>query len=359
MRKQLLFVIVGLIVVFGGIFGGKLYAHRRASAAAAHRGAPAVAVATAVAHSAAWDRKVKVVGHLTAVKGTEITAQIAGNVTKVAFHSGQRVKRGQLLVRLDDSTQLALLHTDEAKLKLARSSLARTRTLYAKHAASKQQLQTDQADYGMARAAVEGDRAALRKLHITAPFSGVVGIRKVSLGQYVSPGTSIVSLQDWNSLFLNFSLPQKALSKLQRGNAVTFTVSAYPGKAFVGHVTAIGSGVDPATRSVNLQATLSNKNGLLRPGLFGHVTLSFGNPLQGVVVPSTAVTYSTFGDSVYVVRHTQHRSVVHPVVVQVTQQRDGKTLLGKGIKAKAVVVTAGQNKLRDGVAVTTNNTVKP
>ncbi|MDN5863143.1 MAG: efflux RND transporter periplasmic adaptor subunit, partial [Salinisphaera sp.] len=227
------------------------------------------------------------------------------------------------------------------------------------HAASKQQLQTDQADYGMARAAVEGDRAALRKLHITAPFSGVVGIRQVSLGQYVSPGTSIVSLQDWNSLFLNFSLPQKALSKLQPGNAVTFTVSAYPGKSFTGHVTAIGSGVDPATRNVHLQATLTNKDGLLRPGLFGHVTLSFGKPLHGVVVPSTAITYSTFGDRVYVVRHSQHQSVVHPVVVQVQQRRSGKTLLGKGVEANAVVVTAGQNKLRDGAVVTANNTVKP
>ncbi|MDN5873970.1 MAG: efflux RND transporter periplasmic adaptor subunit, partial [Sinobacteraceae bacterium] len=303
MRKQILVVTIGLIVVFGGIFGGKLYAHHRATAAAANRGHPPTAVATAVAHRASWDRQIKVVGHLTAVKGTEITAQIAGNVTKVAFHSGQQVKRGQLLVRLDDSAQLAVLHTDEAKLKLARSSLARSRTLYAKHAASKQQLQTDQADYGMAKAAVEGDRAALKKLHITAPFSGVVGIRQVSLGQYVSPGTSVVSLQNWNSLFLNFSLPQKELSQLQPGNAVTFTVSAYPGKSFTGRVTAIGSGVDPATRNVHLQATLANEDGLLRPGLFGHVTLSFGKPLHGVVVPSTAITYSTFGDRVYVVRH--------------------------------------------------------
>lgn len=359
MHKPILIVTIGLIVVFGGIFGGKLYAHHRAAAATAARVDPPTAVATAVAHRVSWNREVEVVGNLAAVKGTEITAQIAGNITKVAFHSGQRVKRGQLLVHLDDSTQLALLHTDEAKLKLARSTLARTRTLYAKHAASKQALQTDQADYAIASAAVEGDRAALGKLHITAPFSGVVGIRKVSLGQYVSPGTSIVSLQKWDALFLNFSLPQKALSELQVGNAVTFTVSAYPGKSFTGHVTAIGSGVDPATRNVNLQATFSNDDGLLRPGMFGHVTLSFGQPLHGVAVPSTAITYSTFGDRVYVVRHSQHRLVVHPVVVQVEQRRGGKTLLGKGIKANAVVVTAGQNKLRDGAIVMVNNTVEP
>ncbi len=360
MRKQWLWVIVGLVIVFGAIFGGKSYAGHRAAVAAAHRSFPPVSVSATTAKNEAWSPDVSAVGSLEAVEGTEITAQIAGNVTKIAFRSGARVRRGELLVRLDDSTQLAQLHADQAKLQLARATLARTQKLYAAHAASQLDLQTAQANDGTGRAAVEGDQAILKKLDIVAPFSGVAGIREVSLGQYVSPGTSIVNLQSYDPLLLDFSLPQGSLSDIAVGRDVAFVVDAYAGKSFSGRVTAIGSRVDPTTRNVDVQATLANPQALLRPGMFGNVKLSLGAPLHGVVVPNTAITYSTFGDIVYVVKdNAQHTPTAHQQVVQVREERDGAVLLASGVAAGETVVTAGQNKLHDGAPVAINNSVQP
>lgn len=360
MHKQWVVTVVVLAILFGGLFGGKLYLDQRARAAMAHQSYPPTTVATAVAHAATWEPEVTVVGTLGAVSGTEITAQIAGNVTQIAFQSGTQVKQGDLLVRLDDSSEVAQLHADQAKLQLAQATLTRTRTLYQAHAASQLDLQTAQANYNVAHAAVEGDEATLRKLRITAPFSGTVGIREVSLGQYVSPGTAVVNLQSWNPLLLNFSLPQSSLSDLKPGRAVAFTVDAYPDRSFDGRITAISSQVDPATRNVALQATLDNAAGLLRPGLFGHARLSIGQTLRGVTVPSTALTYSTFGNNVYVVDHSaEHNGTAHAVIVQVQEERGGLTLIREGLKDGDVVVTAGQNKLRSGSPVVVDNRLQP
>jgi len=359
MHKQLIWVVIILIIVFGGLFGGRFYVTHRAALAAEHRRFPPIVVSTAVAREQPWSPEVNVVGSLEAVQGTEITAQIAGNVTQIAFRSGEHVRRGQLLVRLDDSSQLAQLHADQAKLTLAQTTLARTQKLYAVHAASQSDLQTAQADAAAAQAVVEGDQATLHKLHISAPFNGIAGIRAVSLGQYVSPGTAIVDVQSYDPLLLDFSLPQSSVSQIAVGQKLAFTVNAYSGKSFEGRVTAIGSQVDPATRNIALQATLANPRELLRPGMYGNVQLSAGNQLHGVVVPETAISYNTFGDYVYVVEPEQGESVVHQRVVQVEDRRNGLALIASGVKAGEIVVTAGQEKLRDGAVIAVNNSVQP
>jgi membrane fusion protein (multidrug efflux system) len=359
-HKQVLGMLVILVVVFGGLFGAKYYANHRAAVASQHRTAPTVAVSTAVARDTPWSPELNVVGSLVAVEGTEITAQIAGNVTAIAFHSGEQVKRGQLLVRLDDSSQQAQLHADQAKLTLAQATLERTRKLYAAHAASQSDLQTAEAGAAGAQAAVEGDQAVLRKLDITAPFAGKAGIRAVSLGQYVSPGTAIVDLQRYDPLLLDFSLPQSTVGDLKVGQEVSFSVNAYANQAFVGKVTALGSRVDAATRNIPLQATLPNPHQVLRPGMYGSVRLTAGQARHGIVVPDSAITYSTFGDNVYVVTSdTAHGLIAHQRVVQVADQRNGLALVASGLAVGDLVVTAGQQKLRDGASVTVNNSVQP
>ena len=360
MRKQLIAVVVIVIVVFGAIFGGKFYANHRAAVAASHHSFPPVAVSTAVARDEPWSPEVNVVGSLEAVDGTEVTAQIAGNVTQAAFRSGTNVRKGELLVQLDDSNQLALLHADQARLALSRATLVRTQELYAAHADSQSDLQTAAANHSAAQATVEGDRATLRKLAIGAPFSGTVGIREVSLGQYVSPGTAVVNLQSYDPLLLDFSLPQNSVSEIAVGQKVSFTVNAYAAQPFEGRVTAIGSRVDPDTRNIDVQATLANPHDLLRPGMYGNVRLTIGEALRGVVVPETAITYNTFGDSVYVVTTGDHGALVaHQRVAQVRDQRAGSVLLASGVQAGDTVVTAGQNKLRDGAPVAVDNSVRP
>lgn len=192
-----LMALVALVVVFGGIFGGKAWMDRRAAQAAAAQSWPAAAVTTAPARLASWDTVQRVIGTLRAVEGTEITAQVAGNVTEIAFESGTTVRKGDLLVQLDNSTQLAALHADEARLAQKRIDMERARRLYRDRAISAQQAQNAELDYKLAAAAVESNQALLAKLRITAPFDGVLGIRKVSVGQYVAPGTAIVDLQRW------------------------------------------------------------------------------------------------------------------------------------------------------------------
>ena len=360
MGKQLAIVIVALIVLFGGIFGGKFYANHRAAVVAAHQGFPPVTVSTGVARDEPWSPEVNVVGSLEAVRGTEITAQIAGNVTSIIFRSGERVHKGQLLLQQDNSIQLAQLHVDQAKLQLARTTLTRTQKLYRARFVSQLDLQTAQANYNSAQATIEADQATLHKLAISAPFSGVAGIREVSLGQYVSPGMGIVNLQSYDPLLLNFSLPQSTVNEIAVDQKVAFAVNAFSGKSFEGRITAIGSQVDPATRNIALQATLSNPRGLLRPGMYGSVQLAVGHELHGVVVPNTAISYNTFGDYVYVVKSAPGKPLtVHERVVQVQDQRDGLVLIAVGVKAGDTVVTAGQEKLRDGVVITVNNSVQP
>lgn len=360
MKRRLIAVAV-LAVVLGGIFGGRAYLDGRAAAAAAGRGYPAATVATAMAQHASWDSEVRVVGTLRAVEGTDITAQIAGNVSQIAFESGARVRKGQLLVQLDNSTQMASLDSNQARLEQAARDLARMQNLYPDQAVSQQELQAAETNHSVAAAAVSSDRAALAKLRITAPFSGVLGIREVSLGQYVSPGTGIVNLQRWDPVLLDFTLPQNMLDQIRPGQKVTFAVDAYPDRIFAGEVTAIGAQIDPETRNLAVQATLTNADERLRPGLFGHVTLALGRALTGVTVPHTAITYSTFGDTVYVVSSGDGgRRIAHARVVHVLAERDGKAMLNADdLQAGSVVVTAGQHKLRDGVPVMIDNSVQP
>lgn len=234
------------------------------------------------------------VATLQAVQGTQISAQIAGNVKQVAFESGATVNKGDLLVQLDDSSQRVSLLSSQANLKLAEAKLERARNLAPASAISREQLQTSQRDRDVAAAAVASDRATLDKLRITAPFAGVLGIRQVSLGEYVAPGTVIVDLQQMAPLLLDFTVPQEAVARLQAGQAVRFQTAAWPDASFAGTVTAIAPALDADTRNLAVQARLDNTDGKLRPGMFGHVTLSPGTSQSGIAVPETALLLTTY-----------------------------------------------------------------
>lgn len=353
--------LTALIIVFGGIFGGKAYLDRKAAQAAAGQSWPAAAVSTAQAQAVHWDVEQRALGTLRALDSTQITAQLAGNVTQIAFASGAHVRRGDLLVQLDDSTQQASLRANQARLVQARLGLERTRNLFRDRAVSQQEVENAQMNYGVTAAAVDSDQATLKKLRITAPFSGVLGIREVSLGQYVAPGTAIVTLQRLDPVLLDFALPQEMLASIEVGQQVAFTTSARPGATFPGRVTAIAAQVDTDTRNVTLQATLANKDERLLPGLFGEVTLALGKTLGGIAVPQTAITYSTFGDSVYVVGAGEHGGLVARArLVHVLARKGEQVLLKTGdLEAGDTVVIAGQNKLQDGAPVTVDNSVTP
>ncbi|AMN46362.1 hypothetical protein ACG33_04420 [Steroidobacter denitrificans] len=353
--------LAALALALGAIFGGKYYQNRQAAAAAARQSWPAASVATARAQQASWDTRIRAVGTLRAVNGTRVSAQLAGNVTQIAFESGARVNKGDLLVQLDDSSQRAALRSNQARLKSAVMDLERARKLIRSHAVSQEQLQAAQREHDMAAAAVASDQAVLTKLRITAPFDGMLGIREVSLGQYVAPGTGIVDLQHWNPLLLDFALPQEVLMQLESGQAVEFKTSARPDEVFTGKIAAMAAQMDPQTRNIEVQATIDNQDDKLRPGLFGHVTLSLGRAMTGIAVPQSALTYSTFGNSIFVLAGAEHgEQVVRAKVVHVLHERQGQVLLeADDLEDGAIVVTAGQNKLRDGAVVSIDNSVSP
>jgi membrane fusion protein (multidrug efflux system) len=366
MAKRIIISVILLAIflaVIIGLFEFKLMVNRKIAYAIAHMPIPPVTVSTGTVRSAIVPQAIHIIGSLTAVQGVQVSAQISGNVTAIYFHSGHTIKAGQKLVQIDDTTQLAQLKADLAAEALAKTNLLRTENLIKHRAAAQATLDTNQAALLQSKAAVAGDRATLAKLDITAPFTGYLGLRQVSLGQYVSPGTPIVTLNTWQPLYLDFSIPQNDLAKVHPGQTVKLTVDAYPGKVFIGKVEALSSQVDVASRNIQVQAELPNKHLLLKPGLFGQVELLTGVKNKVLVVNAGAITYNTYGDYVYVVDKTKKAGktelTVASVLVKTGNPIGNDVIVTSGIKAGEVVVTAGQVKLRPGAVVAVNNTIKP
>ncbi|HET9117009.1 MAG TPA: efflux RND transporter periplasmic adaptor subunit [Pseudonocardiaceae bacterium] len=347
---------VAVVVLLACLFGAKAWLGHRARAGLARQGPPAVSVSTARAATATWQRQIHAVASLVAVAGVELAPQLSGQVTGIYFHSGEYVRKGQHLIQLDDSNQLAQLRSDQASAKLARINYRRAEGLLKANATSQGSLDSAEAAYASANAAVANDGATLAKLALSAPFSGWMGVREVSLGQYLTPGTPVAALDAWDPLRAEFTVPQDELALVHAGQEVQITVNAYVGKRFPGRVVALSSEVDPSTRNITVDATVPNPENLLRPGMFGEALLSVGNPRSVVVVPSVALTYNTFGDYVYVVERKAGKGAASGMIAVATPVRAGAirgdvTEILSGLKAGERVVTAGQVKLHSGMPV--------
>ena len=347
---------VVVVVLLACLFGIKAWLGHRARAAQARQGAPAVSVSTARVTTATWQRQIHAVASLVAVAGVELAPQLSGQVTGIYFHSGEYVHTGQRLIQLDDSNQLAQLRSDEASARLARINYRRAQGLMKANATSQGSLDSAEAAYASAKAAVANDGATLAKLALSAPFSGWMGVREVSLGQYLTPGTPVAALDAWDPLRAEFTVPQDELALVHAGQEVQITVNTYPDRRFPGHVIALSSEVDPGTRNITVDATVPNQQNLLRPGMFGEALLQVGSPRSVVVVPAVAITYNTFGDYVYVVVRKAGKGAAPRLIAVATPVRAGATRGGmteilSGLKAGERVVTAGQVKLHSGMPV--------
>jgi membrane fusion protein (multidrug efflux system) len=355
MKKAYAIVILGLVILFGGIFGFKAFVNQMVAKAIANAPKPVFSVSATKVREQEWHPELQAVASLKAVQGTELSTQIAGNITAIYFHSGSYVHAGQLLVQVDDSNQLAQLRVDRANLHLAEVNLKRTKTLIADKAASQAQLDQARATYAVDQATVQNDQATLHKLAISAPFSGYIGINKINVGQYVMPGTAIADLQSWNPLHVDFTLPQADLPLLQRGTPVHFQSDATGNQTFIGKITALGSAINSQTRQVEIQATLENPKNVLRPGMFGQVTVVRDAVQKVLTVPAAAITYNTYGNFVYVVESKtvdgKKSQIAVQHVVETGAERDGQVAIRKGLKAGDLIVTAGQVKLTNDAPV--------
>lgn len=351
LARRLVILVAFLVVLFGGIFGWRAFVASKIQAAMAKAASPEVTVSVAPVEKINWSGELQATASLQAVQGAMLTPQLAGMVTGIHFHSGTKVKKGQILVQLNDANQRAQLQHDESALKLAKTELGQQRSLYRQHNVSKLALQQAQTTYTQARAAVSSDHATIAKLQVRAPFTGHLGLRQVSLGQYLDTSTSVVDLQQWNPIYAVFQVPQQQLSQLSTGQKVGLSIAGLGNRTFTGKISAIGAQVEKGTRNVQVQATLDNPDYLLRPGMYGEATVKTGQSHQVLAVPDSAITYNTYGSYVYVIEQGKQGLVARERNVQIGESRNGLTIVTRGLKANERVVTAGQVKLHPGAAV--------
>ena len=373
-RKRMILMLVAALVIFGGVFGIKAMIGAQTNKFFDNMPQPAAAVSTATARQLAWSDDAEAVGTFVAVNGADVTTESGGVVRSIEFDAGQPVRAGAVLVRLNSANEEATLRSLEASAKLAKVQADRWRKLGADKLVSLDDVQSKVTAAATAQAQVDAQRALIEQKTIRAPFSGVLGIRKVNLGQFVSPGDAIVSLQQLDPIYLDFSLPEQRIGQLVEGSMVRATVDAMPGAVFDGKVTAIEPLVDPNTRNFKAQATVQNPDGKLRPGSFAHVGFALGGERQVVVIPQTAVSFNPYGNAVFVISKVKRKDgetdmqgkpltgdklIVTQRFVKTGATRGDLVAVTDGLKPGEQVVTSGLLKLRNDAEVTINNKVQP
>jgi membrane fusion protein (multidrug efflux system) len=364
MKKRMILVLSGLAVFIAVVGFVKM---RQVQAAIAQNSSfqpPPEAVTTVRATQASWPATVEGIGTVEAVQGVMVAADLPGLVSRVEFQSGRKVRAGEVLVRLDTRQEQAQLTAADAQRSLSGVNIERMRGLREKGITSQAEFDRAAAEHKQASARTGEMRAAIGRKTIRAPFSGVLGIRQVNLGQYLNPGDPIVSLQSLDPIYVNFAVPQQQVAELQVGREVGVTAEGTTKVRGAGKITAINSVVDEATRNIEVQATLANPDGTLRPGMFvrAQVVLGEGSPI--VALPASAINYAPYGDSVFIVGQMKSPdgkpyNGVRQQFVKVGGSRGDQVAVLSGVKPGEEVVTSGVFKLRSGAAVVVNNKVQP
>lgn len=362
MAKRMIFMLAG-VVVFLAAIGGFKFLQIKAAMAQGGFQPPPEAVTTVIAQQDAWQTTLNAIGTVAAVNGVTVSADLPGVVESITFDSGRPVKQGDILVRLDTKQERAQLASAEAQRELARLDLERNQGLLSTQIIPRAQYDTAAANFKSADAAVAQVRATIDRKTIRAPFAGVLGIRQVNLGQYLSGGSPIVSLQSLRPVYVNFMVPQQEIGRVSAGSAVEVTSDSLPAPE-AGKIAAFDSKVDEATRNVGVQALFDNRNARLHPGMFVEVKLTRGAKTSAITLPASAISYAPFGDSVFIVEMIKgpdgksYRGV-RQQFVKLGGARGDQVAVLTGVKAGDEVVTSGVFKLRPGAAVTVNNTVQP
>ena len=362
MKRRILLAIVGVLLVIGALAAVKALQIRAMIAQAKESVPPPETVTTAPVRAESWEARLTPVGTLTAVQGVMVGAELPGKVVEIAFESGAKVRKGDLLIRQDTSSETAQLPGAEAQVDLARTILARDAEMLKEQIISQADYDASVANLEQATSQVNQIRATIAKKTVRAPFAGRLGIRKVNLGQILREGDPVVTLQSIDPIHVDFTLPQQELPRVRTGLPVRITCDCLPKFAISGSITAITPLVDAETRNVELQATVQNREEKLRPGMFVNVEVGLPVRKQVLVVPSTAVVYAPYGDSVFVVeddKEGKEGKTVRQQFVRLGEKRGDFTTIAEGLKAGEIVVSTGAFKLRNGQAVTVDNTLAP
>ena len=352
---RLVIMIVLLALVLGGVVGFDLFRQHMIAQFFANNVQPPVPVSAVPAASESISDYLDGIGSIVAVHQVSVAPEVGGRVTKILFESGAEVKEGDPLVQLNDEPERADLANFQALLSLAMVTLNRSNKLASQQYAAQATVDQNTSEMKVAQANIARVQALIAQKLVKAPFSGSLGVRQVDVGQYLSAGTPIVTLTDLDTLHVNFTLPEQARAALAVGQPVEFRVDAFPGRVFNATLTTIEPQIDPATRNIKLQATLDNPGHLLLPGMFAAARVQLPAQPNILTVPETAVDYSAYGETVYVLREdgkttdgkqTKYKAV--QTFVKTGVRHDGKIAITDGLKAGDLVVNAGQVKLQNG-----------
>ncbi|MEM5403305.1 efflux RND transporter periplasmic adaptor subunit [Paraburkholderia unamae] len=363
-RMTIMLICVGSLL--GTLIGFNLYKAHMIKKFMMRDGMAAATVTSAVVSYQTWQPQLSATGSLRAVRGVDVTTEVAGLVRELEFSSGEEVKAGQVLLRLNADSDRAQLASLKAAADLSQTVYTRDKAQYDIQAISKAQLDADTAELKSRRAQVEQQAALVAKKTIRAPFAGRVGITTVNPGQYINPGDAIVTLQVVDPIYVDFHLPQEQLAQLEAGQHVAVNTSTFASLSFGGQVRAINPRVDSTTRNVQIEAVLDNHERKLLPGMYANVKIDVGSEQRYLTLPQTAIAHNAYGATVFVIRQREKKNA-HGKTMPVAQQvfvtpgptRGDQVAILRGLDEGAQVVTSGQLKLQNGTPLIINNRVLP
>lgn len=356
-RMVIMLLLTGLF--FGAVFGFKAFVNQQIADYFANIPEEVVTINASEVQKLSWVEQLLAIGTLTPVNGADIASEVAGVVKSIHFDNGSRVRKGQTLIQLDTETDEADLQRLKAVARLAELELQRARRLFEQKTISEAEWQRRQSEAEQAKAAVGAQQARIAQKTIKAPFDGIAGIRRVNLGQFISAGDPLVALESLNPLFVQFTLPERRLQDVQVGQTIQIDVDAIA-QAFSGRITAIEPRISPATRTFEVQATLANPDEILRAGLFARVTLATGEPQPALVIPQSAVRYSPYGNSVFVIHEDDSGQLrVMQRFVQTGERRGDMIRVTRGLEAGERIAASGLLKLQNNTPVTLSDKARP
>ena len=364
--RRMTIMLCGVFLLLGLIFGFNQLKTFMIKHFIAGMGLPPATVSTMVVETTPWQPKLSSVGNVRAFRGVDLSTEIGGLVQTVPIKSGMDVKEGDLLIKLNDASDVAQLNSLKAQADLAKVINERDRQQLAIQAISKNVFDTSKADAKSKQAQVEQQTALVAKKNLKAPFSGRVGIVVINPGQFVNPGDKLLTLQTLDPIFVDFNLPQSNAEQIQVGQEIVVTTDAFKDASFTGKVTAVSPKVDANTRNIQIEAQLANPDKKILPGMFANVNIKLGDEVKMLTLPQTAVTYNPYGSTVFIAKPTGKKDKqgkpaleAQQVFVTTGPTRGDQVAILKGIEEGATVVTSGQLKLKNGTPLIVNNKVLP
>jgi len=365
MTKRMVIMLIAAAIVLGGVFGFQAFKAAMIKKFMSTMSAPPQTVSATAAHSTSWQPTIEAVGSLRAVRGADLSLEVAGVVDSISFNSGDDVKEGDVLLKLRSEDDAARLASLQASADLSQLTLERDLKQWKIQAVSQATIDTDRANLKNAQAQVAQQQAILDKKTLRAPFAGHLGIRAIDLGQYLGPGTTIVTLQALDPIYLDFFVPQQAIDQVQLGQSITVRIDAFKEQTFAGEISAINPKIDTSTRNVQVRATLKNPDHKLLPGMYATVAINTGAPENYITLPQTAITYNPYGNTVYVVDSKpaegggKSQQVARQTFVTTGPTRGDQVAILKGVNDGEMIVTSGQIKLHNGSPVLIDNSNSP